>query len=71
MKDVSQNFLFKRVTNEENRSTNHEHFYVCEEGAIWGDVLRQFAMFLDECGYVGVYENVDMMLEERANEGAE
>jgi len=55
MKDVSQNFLFKRVTNEENRSTNHEHFYVCEEGAIWGDVLRQFAMFLDECGYVGVY----------------
>jgi hypothetical protein len=26
--------------------------------------MRQFATFLDSCGYVGVYEKVDIMLDE-------
>ena len=44
-------------------SSKAEHLYICEEDAQWDDVMRQFAAFLDSCGYVGVYERVDNMLD--------
>ena len=57
-------YHFKRSTAEPNVTTNSELFYVCSEDARWDDVMRQFATFLDTCGYVGVYERIDMMLED-------
>ena len=67
--DNKQYYHFKKGTSAPTVTTSSEHFYICDEAAMWGDIIRQFAMFLDECGYVGVYENVDTMLEERAIEG--
>ncbi len=61
--DNKQYYHFKKGTSAPTVTTSSEHFYVCEEDAQWNDVLRQFAAFLDSCGYVGVYERVDKMLE--------
>ena len=57
-------YHFKRSSAAPNVSTNSELFYVCSEDAQWDDVMRQFATFLDTCGYVGVYERIDFMLED-------
>lgn len=61
---TKQNYLFKKFTQTETSTSNNEHFFVCGEDDPWDVILRQFAMFLDQCGYVGVYESVDSMLEE-------
>ena len=61
--DNKQYYHFKKGTSAPTVTTSSEHFYVCEEDAQWNDVLRQFAVFLDSCGYVGVYEKVDKMLD--------
>lgn len=58
-----QHYHFKKSTSSPTASTNVEHFYVCPEEAMWDEVLRQFATFLDSCGYVGVFERVDLMLD--------
>lgn len=57
-------YYFKRSTSSPTVAANSEVFYVCSEDARWDDVIRQFATFLDTCGYVGVYERIDMMLDE-------
>ena len=57
-------YHFKRSTAEPNVATNSELFYVCSEDTRWDDVMRQFATFLDTCGYVGVYESIDAMLDD-------
>ena len=62
-----QYYYFKKGTSTPKVTTTSEHFYVCDEDAMWHDVMRQFAAFLDTCGYVGVYENVDLMLEDYWN----
>jgi len=59
-----QYYHFKKEQTEANVETSSELFYVCSEDARWDDVMRQFAAFLDSCGYVGVYEKVDIMLED-------
>ena len=59
-----QYYHFKKSSSTENASSTSEHLYVCPEDAMWHDVMRQFAAVLDTCGYVGVYENVDIMLED-------
>tara|TARA_R110000868_G_scaffold385929_1_gene654022 strand:+ start:3502 stop:3699 length:198 start_codon:yes stop_codon:yes gene_type:complete len=59
-----QYYLFKRTTSQPNVDTNHEHFYGCDLEETWPTIIRQFASFLDQCGYVGVYEKMDFMLEE-------
>ncbi len=61
--DNKQYYHFKKGTSAPTVTTSSEHFYVCEEDAQWDDVLRQFATFLDACGYVGVYERIDNMLD--------
>ena len=58
-----QYYHFKKGASSPTVTTSSEHFYICEEDAQWDDVMRQFAAFLDSCGYVGVYERVDKMLE--------
>jgi hypothetical protein len=58
-----QYYHFKKEQTEANVSSKAEHLYICEEDAQWNDVVRQFAAFLDSCGYVGVYEKVDKMLD--------
>jgi hypothetical protein len=61
--DNKQYYHFKKGTSAPTVTTSSEHFYVCEEDAQWDDVLRQFATFLDACGYVGVYERIDILLD--------
>jgi len=59
-----QYYHFKKNCSRPSVETSSELFYACEEDARWDDVMRQFASFLDSCGYVGVYEKVDKMLDE-------
>ena len=58
-----QYYHFKKSSSTPSVATSSEHFYVCGEDAQWDDIMRQFASFLDSCGYVGVYDNVDFMLD--------
>ena len=62
-----QYYHFKKSSSTNSTTSTSEHLYVCPEDAMWHDVMRQFAAFLDTCGYVGVYENVDIMLEDYWN----
>ena len=64
-----QYYHFKNKCSRPSVETNSELFYVCSEDARWDDIMRQFAAFLDSCGYVGVYEKVDIMLEEYWDSG--
>jgi len=64
-----QYYHFKKKCSRPSVETTSELFYVCSEDARWDDVMRQFAAFLDTCGYVGVYEKVDIMLEEYWDSG--
>jgi hypothetical protein len=60
-----QVYLFRKLGNPElGVNTHNEMSYICSEDARWDDVVRQFAAFLDSCGYVGVYERVDSLLYE-------
>jgi hypothetical protein len=60
-----QVYLFRKLGNPKlGVSTHNEMSYICSEEARWDDVIRQFAAFLDSCGYVGVYERVDAILYE-------
>ena len=63
---TKQNYLFKKFSQTETSTSNNEHFFICGEDDPWDVVLRQFAMFLDQSGYIGVYEAVDVMLEEHS-----
>jgi len=56
-------YHFRKTDTRTGVTMNSELFYVCEDDAMWHDVMRQFAAFLDTCGYVGVYEKVDLMLD--------
>ena len=58
-----QYYHFKKSSSTDTSTSTSEHLYVCEADARWDDIMRQFASFLDSCGYVGVYEKVDLMLE--------
>jgi hypothetical protein len=64
-----QYYHFKKKCSRPSVETTSELFYVCSEDARWDDVMRQFAAFLDTCGYVGVYEKVDIMLDEYWDSG--
>jgi hypothetical protein len=64
-----QYYHFKKKCSRPSVETTSELFYVCSEDARWDDVMRQFATFLDSCGYVGVYEKVDIMLDEYWDSG--
>lgn len=63
--DDKQQYFFQRIKQDESSKSNVEHFFVCNGDDPWPIVMLQFATFLDTSGYVGVYEAVDIMLEER------
>ena len=58
-----QYYYFKKGTSSPKVTTSSEHFYVCGEETEWRDIMRQFAAFLDSCGYVGVHEEIDWLLD--------
>ena len=58
-----QYYHFKRSSSTPSVATSCEHFYVCGEETEWRDIMRQFAAFLDSCGYVGVHEQIDWLLD--------
>ena len=58
-------YTFNRYLELDPQTKNRtEHTFIAPEDTHWREILLQFAMFLDTSGYVGVYENVLMMLEE-------
>lgn len=59
-----QYYHFKKNSSRPSVETSSELFYVCGEDAQWTDVMLQFAAFMESCGYVGVQEKVDIMLED-------
>jgi len=61
---MNQHFIFKRLKEGEYSSFSSEYMHTCSDGATWHEVLLHFAAFLDSCGYVGVYDKVERMLEE-------
>lgn len=58
-----QHFIFKRLRESDTSSSTVEHMHTCSDDATWDSVLLNFAAFLDSCGYVGVYDKVEYMLE--------
>lgn len=60
-----QTYIFNKHSSTDTSTSKNEHCFICDEDDPWDVILRQFAMFLDQSGYVGVYENVEMMLEDR------
>lgn len=62
--DDKQMFVFKRQRYGQGSYSTAEHAYVCGDDSSWTPILLQFASFLDEIGYVGVYETVSYALEE-------
>ena len=65
--EEKQYYHFKKSSSTNSTTSTSEHLYVCPEDAMWHDVMRQFAAFLDTCGYVGVYEKIDLMLDDYWN----
>jgi hypothetical protein len=61
---MNQHFIFRRVKESDSYSSSSEYMHTCSEDATWDGVLLHFAAFLDSCGYVGVYDKVEHMLEE-------
>ena len=62
--DDKQTYIFKRQKYGQGSYSTSEHTYICSEDSSWVPILLQFATFLDEAGYVGVYEAVLLALEE-------
>jgi hypothetical protein len=59
-----QYYHFKKNCSRPSVETSSELFYVCGGGCRWDDVMRQFATFLDSCGYVGCMRRLTCMLDE-------
>lgn len=57
-------YHFQRENYGQSHYSTTQHTYVCEEDSPWYPVILQFASFLDECGYVNVYEKMAIMLED-------
>lgn len=57
-----QMYLFKRQRYGQGNYSINEHSFICSDESSWLPILLQFAAFLDESGYVGVYESVSTAL---------
>lgn len=55
-------FQFNRVERDEQVNSQGQYTVSLPAGVTWHEVLRHFATFLDQCGYVGVSQSVDNML---------
>lgn len=61
---VSFSFNYAKGDADNNATTSIEHGYITNEDAPWMPVMLQFASFLEGCGYVGVYQRVQWMIDE-------
>ena len=66
--DNKHMYHFQRESFGHAHYSTSQHTYVCSEDSPWYPIVLQFATFLDECGYVGVYENLSRMLEKEGLE---
>lgn len=57
-------YHFQRESYGHAHYSTTQHTYVCEADSPWYPLILQFSAFLDECGYVGVYEKMSIMLED-------
>jgi len=64
MDENKQAFTFKRVKYGVGTYSVSEHSYICDEDSQWVPIMMQFATFLDESGYAGVYETLSVLLSE-------
>lgn len=64
MDEDKQTYTFKREKYGAGSYSVSQHSYICGEDSSWVPIMLQFATFLDESGYVGVYESVSLLLEE-------
>jgi len=64
MDEDKQTYTFKREKYGVGTYSVSQHSYICGEDSSWVPIMLQFATFLDESGYVGVYESVSLLLEE-------
>lgn len=62
---MEQNFYrFSKQCIDGRNERAVDHSYFAPEGEPWTVVLLHFATFLDACGYVGVTDRVEMMLDD-------
>ena len=67
MNNDQHNYFFEHASKENNVLTNKEMLYICTGDSDWHEIILQFAVFLDEVGYVGVYDKVSYLLENDNN----
>jgi len=60
-------FNFRRFVYDKQVKTDIDVTYSCPEDATWLEVMTKFGEFLDHCGYVGVSEKVNIMIEDFQN----
>jgi hypothetical protein len=65
---VSFTFVHAKGDPSNNSSTSIEHSYMTHDDTPWMPIMLQFAAFLEGCGYVGVYQRVQWMIEEKEAE---
>lgn len=58
-------YQFNRVEADKDVNSQSQYTVVLPEGVTWMEIMRHFAAFLDQCGYVGVSQSLDYMLELR------
>lgn len=58
-------YQFNRVEADKDVNSQSQYTVVLPEGVTWMEIMRHFAAFLDQCGYVGVSQHVDYMFDLR------
>lgn len=64
-KSQPMTFSFSQAKSDvsNNATTRIDHSYVTNDDSPWMPVMLQFAAFLEGCGYVGVYQRVQNMID--------
>lgn len=60
---VSFSFNYAKSDADNKATISIEHGYMTTEDSTWMPVILQFAAFLEGCGYVGVYQRVQNMID--------
>lgn len=66
--DPTSHYCFSRSVTDELGTQTVEHSYITKESTPWSPIMLQFAAFLEGCGYVGVYQRVNDMIDSFENE---
>ena len=57
-----QSYGFSKYTEDGSSKTAINTTFTCDDDSTWIDVMRQFAVFLDNCGYFNVSETIESLL---------